>query len=648
MNRPQVNQEPDAPQSTYIVLSRARSSARFSPDDGIEVTISDVPGSAKPVRFRSGTRWVDEGHDAPTPRELWIEAVGPAQTLNKAAAIFGSAGRFFSNILAFTANAAVDIPEVHIAYDATPGCTEREFLEVFLPDEVGPLREGRIVKSGEVLAVFEGLRASGSPARLGRAAQQYGLALRHWYFGGEWLSLAHLYMAAETLTRAMIRHQCERHSLQTEELARRQGIDIDDDGKWKHRLEVWARRDVIFDGDRETYNKARSASDGIEHGFMEFEDVNRKALDVTDKVFSYIRRAILTLLKLPEMDFPDLWQRPPRDVASLRKIIRGHLVGDGTNPAVPGEDHPRLKWTSRVSKLERTGENLSVSFEEKFTVRCSPGYGFRGQAIEVRGRLEPGQPTYAQSVVAEVSQSAAPAVPSEDSAFDLIRQAKDLAVQVAASGTSVGFPPALLNVFGLFGTILSLFEAIEVLLRDDRPVEAAVLLHSMMTGTCRLESIASHANPAGAALKARLDAMERHAGLLEARSDEAQAFKGKIEEHRTMAAAMGVIAADSAPEARAGHFYDRNQNSIRLLDEIALADELAAVMHTVTDTSGNQALNTKILDPALRAAVAADAVDALITAAVSLAATMQWPIDHDAVRDIQRRAIALREASADS
>jgi hypothetical protein len=271
-----------ATQATYVVVLRAQSSARFMPEDGFEVLFGDVPDCAGPVRFRLRTRWVDEGHGVSIPRELWIEARGPAPSLDHAVAKFGASGRFFSNLLALTANTSVELPEVHIAYDATVGSTEREFLEVFVPDERGHPREGRVARSREMAVVFEGLQKSGDEAsRLNRAIQQYGLALRYWYFGGEWLALAHLYMAAETLADVVIADACKTDGIGTETLASRQGIDISDSKSLGHNLRVWARKEVIFESDNETYRDARYASDGIEHGFLELDQVNRHAQSVT-------------------------------------------------------------------------------------------------------------------------------------------------------------------------------------------------------------------------------------------------------------------------------------------------------------------------------------------------------------------------------
>ena len=215
-------------QRTFVVVLRAPSSARFKPEEGQEFSLPNVPGSAGTVRLRLRTRWVDEGFDAPTPRELWIEALGPAPSLDEAVSKFSAASRFLATLLAFCANATVGTPEVHIAYDASAGCTERDFMEVFLPDESGLPREGRLVRTDEFSEVFKKLDESDEKSRIYRALQQYELALRHWYFGGEWLALSHLYMAVEALTKAVIGRECAKRGIDEPTLARQNNIDPGD------------------------------------------------------------------------------------------------------------------------------------------------------------------------------------------------------------------------------------------------------------------------------------------------------------------------------------------------------------------------------------------------------------------------------------
>src|SRR5258708_19121640 len=90
--------------------------------------------------------------------------------------------------------------------------------------------------------------------------------------------------------------------------------------------------------------------------------------------------------------FADLHEREPRDVSSLRKLMRGYFVGDGTDPSPAGEEYPRLEWHSAVKTLRREGDDFKIAFAEKFTVRCASTYGFRRRAFAARGRAEAAQP----------------------------------------------------------------------------------------------------------------------------------------------------------------------------------------------------------------------------------------------------------------
>lgn len=588
------------------------------------------------------TRWVDEGHEAPTPRELWIEARGPAPSLDHAASKFGAIGRYLSTLLSFTANVEVGMPEVHIAYDASSGQEEREFLEVFLPDERGHLKEGRIAKTDELVCTFEGLRDAEDGSRINRAIQQYCLALRYWYFGGEWLALSHLYMAVETLTRPALRRYCrDENAIDEQELAARQGIDTSDKSKWRHEIEAWCRKQVIFEEDNDTYRAARRASDGVEHGFLEMDEVFRHALVATEATFGYVRKTILRLLNLVGDEFAEMHNRIPRDVRSLRKMAKGHFTGDGSDPAPAGEVYPRLEWLSTVKTLKRDDDRFTVSFEERFTVRCSPSYGFRGQTIEVRGRAEPGQVSINLGPVTEVSSQPDPGVPTSPlDALTLMGRARGFALTVSDSSKTVGIPGSMVNVFGLFSVLLSLFEAIQLLIKNNRPVEGMVLLRSLILGTSRLQSIVENDNREGVALRVKIDALKRFAHLLGASGDITNKAPDEAQ-YLANAKQNGIIVPAEPPDIRSTEFYTKNQNSLLFVEEIALADLAAVSLHSVRDKDGNLSMSTQVVDERSCSGLAADAIDAMVTAAVGLARGLSWPHDEVLAAEIQAEALRL-------
>jgi hypothetical protein len=672
-----ASDEYEVPQKkTFIVVLRARSSARFKPEEGQEISFSGLPGIAGTLRLRVRTRWVDEGFEAPTPRELWIEALGPAQSLDEAVAKSSAAARLLATLLAFCANTAVETPEVHIAYDASEGCTEREFMEVFLPDEKGQPREGRLARTNEFTEVFRKLDASDETERISRALQQYDLALRHWYFGGEWLALSHLYMAVEALTKAAIRWECANRGIDEPTLARQNGIDLGDTkcptckkcsrwrwalsawrqeailcptclkrARWGEALNTWCRKAIIFDGDSKTYKAAKSASDGVEHGYMGLDDIHRNAMIATDATFRYVRRAILRLLNVSSADFPELAERAPRDVQSFRKMIRGHFIGNGDDPAPPGEEYPRLEWHSSIKTITRNGDNISISFQEKFTVRCASGYGFKGKGIGVRTRQEPGQEPVQFDSPVEVSIE-----PEKDTtsleALKLMPRANKFSSDTAALGRTQGMALPKTIGFGLFSEQVALFEAIETLLRADRPVEALILLRSLMVGTCRLESmLIDPGNYDGSALRLKLNATDRMMTLYVDDREFVKHLQESMENHRRKAADLGINIPDAAPSIESTPFYREHLTTLRFAEEAARADDLAVTMHTKKDDQGNIGVHTKVIDARLTRGVAAMSVLALTASTIAFATGLGWPYDESVAAELQREGTRLADES---
>jgi len=147
------------------------------------------------------------------PRELVVEVRGRAGSLDEAAGKFATLARPVATMAGFVANVRVGPVEVHLAYDSSPEKVERELLEVFIPDERGGLTDGRLIRLHLMEAAcpgFMGLTANLS--RVDRALRQYELALREWYLGGEWLAMSHLWIAAENLTKAVVRKICSREA----------------------------------------------------------------------------------------------------------------------------------------------------------------------------------------------------------------------------------------------------------------------------------------------------------------------------------------------------------------------------------------------------------------------------------------------------
>ncbi|WP_301124119.1 hypothetical protein [Mycolicibacterium fortuitum] len=491
----------EEPPSEYVVVLRAPSAARFKEDEGVALSLDDKAFNT-PIQVKLRTRWIDEGFESRVPRELWIELGITAVSLDEACSAASSVAHLLTVIATFCANVTGQVPEVHLAYRREPKDGQREFIEVFLPDETTSPREGRSIETTEYVRLVEALWSSPEQRRIIRALNQYEVALRYWYLGGEWLSLTHLYMAVEALTKTAIRHECGRLGITEEELARHNGIDPDDPERprWRPALEAWARSQLLFDGDDIVFSAAKDASDGIEHGYMEFSEINQKAIAATLSTFGYVRVAVLRFLGLPEDS--DLALREPLDVGSLRKMVRGYFVGDVEDPAPAGNEYPHLVWNSKTKVFRRSGERFLYTPEEKMTVQCADGVAFRGTSFEVRGRLQSGG--FEMLDESPLESGAETQQQAGAQLFDSARQLVER-VRAAVSLPAVFIPRQLRIVFQTLAEHVAIFEAVAALVDARRPVEALLLVNIGIQSTCRLQLMADEASGAAWITRAQLD-----------------------------------------------------------------------------------------------------------------------------------------------
>jgi hypothetical protein len=500
----------------YVVVLRARSAARFLPEEGYELVLNVPKLDLQGVRVRTFTRWVDEG-DKELPRELIVEVRGHAGSLDDAAAKFSVIARPIATMAGFVANVRVGALEVHLAYDCTPSSEDREFLETFVPDERGAVSEGRLIRRHlmeAACAAFVTLPAD-SP-RVSRALRQYELALQEWYVGGEWLALNHLWIAAENLTKAVIRKTVASRGISEEDLAHEFGLVTDDpkQPRWKDLLGAGVRQEIIFTGDAETYKAAKDASDGLEHGSWELDKVAAHALKSADKTFRYVRRTIVDLLGLPQEVANELNEIKPKDVQSMRKIVRGRLIGAAEDPAMEGELYPRLEWSSGIESVAREGSTFQMKPKERMTVRTHPDVGFRLERLEVHGRLENGEAPVRLSDE-KVAIEYTPPSPSQR----LLGSVMPLINAAAASGADKGHTPASVFAFNMFGQAVAFFQGIQVLVGARQPVEALPTLRGLVILAARFEQMTDPAGPGlGIAVRSVLDtleALDADAGLIE-------------------------------------------------------------------------------------------------------------------------------------
>jgi len=319
---------------------------------------------------------------------------GSAPSIQEAIGEFAGIAQFVSTLVAFATNVHGGRVAAHVAYDASPDKQEREFRQFARSAERGLVREGRLVNKALALNLLTPQIVEHPDwKRIGRAIGHYELALRDWVIGGEALCLMHLFIAAEALSKAAVRARCGALGLTEKELAEKSGIATDDPARprWKDLLRAEMRREVLFCGDSAVHDAARDASDGLEHGFMDFSEIHDRARDVTLQTFRYIRRAILDLLEVPEPARTELAGIEPRDVLSLNRILHGVLTGPEPL-AAPGQQYPQFEWTSEIPRVWWEGDDLKFTIRDRWHPLLGADVTFNATAYEFHGRQEEGRP----------------------------------------------------------------------------------------------------------------------------------------------------------------------------------------------------------------------------------------------------------------
>jgi hypothetical protein len=344
------------------------------------------PGPNGPLIVTFRSRYIDVAPGLAVPTSFVAEVRGAArsgQSIKSVGNVFAGAAHFPLPILALSANAAIAEPDLALVYDNTPGETEHGFLQCRTYPEHGITE--RVYRTLDVDATGQLLERCLSHAenkRLYRAATHYRYALDWWRGGHELLSLEHLYIGMETLVE--VARQCHpMFSGVTNDTDRleRLGVSTDDVHKsirermWCGCENVFAKMkrgvvadhlktkvlsDVLFHQDIETFEAARSARHGFQHGFDGLRKLRRKASIVRDKTAMYLRRSMIELVQLDAQSkgrlLDDEYSRPIGPSPAAQYLI-GSFRGDADHLAADRMEHPHFIWDNEVTtNIDRAAE----------------------------------------------------------------------------------------------------------------------------------------------------------------------------------------------------------------------------------------------------------------------------------------------------
>ncbi len=368
----------------YVVVLRCASAAFFAPGDCLRVPA--VPTAIGPVDIRLGTRYCNRGPGLLVPGVLWVEVRGSAPPYRAVTPVFASAAFSLIPLIALSANAAVEEPEVEIAYDNTPYATERAFLQNLLPEEPSvPRRVGRRVDVPVTAALIRALAVHPERGRIRRAIGQYWEALGCWRPSRESLALAHLSLGMEALLKTFQQSLCRQEGKTQPELAAALGVRLED-------LGPAIRSSRLFQNDQECCQKARKALESLEQGFATFGQGRSFSVEVRDRTARYLRSVILELLGLEEKDRAVLLSPPfdkPLGSRPEVRCLRGRLVGPAGELAAAGQEHPFMNCRASIKAISllESGE-YHVEIEEHITPSLAEGVSFQPEFPAMQGQPE--------------------------------------------------------------------------------------------------------------------------------------------------------------------------------------------------------------------------------------------------------------------
>jgi hypothetical protein len=251
-----------------------------------------LPQDGSEARITVTTRYQDFNiaHQLPTELIAIVElsADDKLQALHQATQV----SNVVSQMLSLFGNGAIDDMKPQLLLSIS-GDTRPEFVQ-FNP---GPWSLGHASNAIRDAAAGSAVVALLNDSNIGvlyTATRNYSLALRDFAPGQDTFAVSHLFMGIEALKQLAIEDELrKRGGWQRNQLAAEWAVTTS-------QLENEGRLRLLFQGDSDTHREAKAASDGLEHGYLTFADVQKHAEAAKAKTAEYLRTAILRLMGLDE------------------------------------------------------------------------------------------------------------------------------------------------------------------------------------------------------------------------------------------------------------------------------------------------------------------------------------------------------------
>ena len=306
-----------------VYMGMYRSNARFAVPDGgalIYGYLGQFGRSFTVIQTRH-----EDVDGVRVPRELIYFCLSLAESREVAAPYLYQTAAHVHSICCLSANAGSTVIQETL-FTEFPFAEWRRFTRQFPFSEIPtyPLG-GRFVAREETLRLAGKIWEHAHRERLLLAISQYEEALRLWRPGSAPLLCLHLWMAAESITEVVLEKILAEKGCAIDELADFYKIPHTQQSKCKacgheheqivvcpacsavqpptkndrkYHVRARVRREVIFQGDKTTYDTIRNTSDGIEHGAGTFADIWNVDFGIYEKTAKYLRQAIFNIVEL--------------------------------------------------------------------------------------------------------------------------------------------------------------------------------------------------------------------------------------------------------------------------------------------------------------------------------------------------------------
>ena len=287
---------PDFPETgVFFIRMEARAAYRLRSE--FALVLHNTAEDGRRFDMRVETEYDNETR-LPRPI-LRITVTTTGQNLTETAIWATSFVRGYLNCLAIATNAYVEDAQPIYAADVSRVSARREFWQA--QSQIVRQRtvsETRLIPYDAATAFALEVLDSRTKDRdrLVRAVQQYVLALRQWTPDTKVISMGHAFMGVEALT-TIAKRSLKLSDDELYELEKADGFVSFEKGDWyrTRAADQRSRRIVTFRGDSVTLKGASELSNGLEHGYGDYETLIRLANEHGEKTLGHLRNAIITL-----------------------------------------------------------------------------------------------------------------------------------------------------------------------------------------------------------------------------------------------------------------------------------------------------------------------------------------------------------------